>query len=137
MDATDARRRLAEARVGYLATADAGGVPHVVPFAFVLLGDTLYWAVDHKPKRSRDLKRLSNIVANPNVEVVVDAYDDDDWSRLWWVRAAGTASIVTNEAERTRALDALAGKYPQYVARKPDGPVTAIRLTRVTGWSAG
>jgi PPOX class probable F420-dependent enzyme len=82
MDAGEARRRLATARVGRLATADAGAVPHVVPFVFVLEGDTIYWAVDEKPKRTRDLKRVANIKANPNVEIVVDQYEED-WARLW------------------------------------------------------
>jgi PPOX class probable F420-dependent enzyme len=136
LDDAEARRRLASARIGRLATADASGVPHVVPFVFVLLGDTLYWAVDHKPKRSRDLKRLSNIAANPNVEAVVDGYDDEDWSRLWWVRAAGRAEVVTDDAERATALDALAEKYRQYDDQRPEGPVVATHLIRITGWSA-
>src|SRR5439155_3699218 len=88
VDSGQARKRLGEARVARLATADAGGVPHVVPFVFVLDGETIYWAVDEKPKRTRDLKRLANIRANPNVDVVVDHYDED-WRTLWWVRASG------------------------------------------------
>ena len=72
MDAEEARRRFGAARVGRLATVSADGTPHVVPFVFVLDGDTIWWAVDHKSKRSRELKRLDNIRANPRVEAVVD-----------------------------------------------------------------
>ena len=50
----------------------------------------LYSAVDHKPKRSRALQRLENIAANPAVSLLVDDYAED-WSKLWWVRADGTA----------------------------------------------
>lgn len=136
MPEEEALRRLAEARVGRLATADAAGTPHVVPFVFVVKGATLYWAVDGKPKRSPRLKRLANIEANPNVEVVVDRYDED-WSRLWWVRASGVARVLPEGDERELALRLLASKYPQYMAEAPTGPVVAVTLTRVTGWRAG
>ncbi len=135
MEEAEALRRLAKARVARLATADAGGVPHVVPFVFVLLDRKLYWAVDRKPKRSERLKRLANIEANPNVSVLVDHYEED-WTKLWWVRADGTARVVQDEAERARVLEALAEKYQQYRAEPPDGPVVAIEIVRISGWSA-
>jgi PPOX class probable F420-dependent enzyme len=133
MDDGPAWRRLKEARIGRLATADPGGLPHVVPVVFAVSGRTLYWAVDHKPKRSRRLKRLDNIRANPNVEVVVDHYEDD-WDRLWWVRATGTARVVVDGDERRHALEALAHKYEQYRQSAPEGTVVAIDVTRVTSW---
>jgi PPOX class probable F420-dependent enzyme len=136
VDRLEARRRLGEARVGRLATADAGGVPHVVPFVFALQADTLYWAVDEKPKRSLRIKRLANIEANPNVEVVVDRYAER-WDRLWWVRAAGPARIVEDDAEHDRALALLAAKYRQYRKRPPAGPVVAIEVARLTWWEGG
>ncbi len=134
MDQDLAWNRIENARVGRLATADAGGIPHVVPVVFAASGRTLYWAVDHKPKRSRELKRLDNIKANPNVEVVVDHYEDD-WDRLWWVRATGAARVVTDEDERRRALSALAEKYEQYRGSAPEGPVVAIDVARLTSWA--
>jgi PPOX class probable F420-dependent enzyme len=134
MDEPAALARLASARVGRLATADAGGVPHVVPFVFAVDGRTVYWAVDRKPKRSPRLKRLDNIRANPVVEMVVDHYDED-WGSLWWVRARGRARIVEGE-DRSRALSLLAQKYAQYADDPPEGPVVAIDLTRVSGWEA-
>jgi PPOX class probable F420-dependent enzyme len=136
MDRREARRRLGEARVGRLATADAGGVPHVVPFVFAVDGDILYWAVDEKPKRSRRIKRLANIEANPNVEVVVDKYTER-WDRLWWVRAAGPARVVQEPVEEERALALLAAKYRQYRKQPPQGPVVAIEVTRLSWWEGG
>jgi PPOX class probable F420-dependent enzyme len=135
VDEAEALRRLGEARVGRLATADRQGVPHVVPFAFAVDGRTVFWAVDRKPKRSKRLKRLDNIEANPNVELVVDHYDED-WDALWWVRAAGTARIVVDADERDRALALLREKYGQYRTAPPDGPVVAVDLVRVTGWES-
>src|SRR5437016_10406468 len=130
MDRGEARRRLAEARVGCLATADAGGLPHVVPFVFAVDGDTIYWAVDQKPKRTRELKRLANIRANPNVEVVVDHYDED-WANLWWVRASGPARILEDGDEARRALALLAAKYQQDRASPPEGPVVAVEVAHL------
>jgi PPOX class probable F420-dependent enzyme len=102
---------------------------------FAVGGDVVYWAVDHKPKRSTRLKRLANIEANPNVEMVADGYDEE-WSNLWWVRASGPARVVQTDDERARALELLSEKHPQYRARPPEGPVIAIEIVRVTGWSA-
>src|SRR5256886_16273879 len=74
MDATARRRRLEEAPVASLATVGAEGKPHVVPITFAVDADTVYFAVDAKPKRTRDLRRLRNIAANPAGSVL---FDDD------------------------------------------------------------
>src|SRR6266540_4372757 len=52
--------RLTTARVARLATTDPDGRPHLVPIVFALEGDTLYSAVDRKPKRSSKLRRIEN-----------------------------------------------------------------------------
>jgi len=88
-----ARERFAAARVARLATADRDGRPHIVPIVFALDGDRIYSAVDQKPKRTTALRRLANVAANPNVSLLVDDYDDD-WDRLWWVRADGRATVL-------------------------------------------
>jgi len=119
------------ARVARLATIDPRGRPHVVPISFALDGDTLYTAVDEKPKRTRELQRLRNIEANPRVEVLIDHYEDD-WSRLWWVRLRGTARIVDDR----RAMELLAAKYPQYQERPPAGPVIAVSIDERIEWTA-
>ncbi len=135
MDATDLRRHLDEARSAHLATVGPDGKPHVVPVTFAVDGDTVYFAVDAKPKRTTDLKRLRNIAANPSVSVLVDHYEDD-WKRLWWVRADGAARLIADRARAERALDLLARKYPQYRDDRPPGPVVAITIQRMTGWAA-
>ncbi len=139
MELHDAVARVESARVGRVATISPGPRPHVVPFTFALVragaGLRVYWAVDRKPKRSTRLQRLRNIEANPVVEFVVDGYDED-WDRLWWVRVSGSARIVDDGDERATALDALRAKYPRYASEPPDGPVIAIDVERVTGWSS-
>jgi PPOX class probable F420-dependent enzyme len=132
VDAVEARRRFAEARVGHLSTTGAAGAPHVVPFVFAVDGDRIFWAVDHKPKRSVALKRLENIAENPRVAALVDHYDDR-WDRLWWVRADGEARLA-DSPDRELGLGLLAAKYPQYRERPPEGPVVVIEVGRWSGW---
>src|SRR5207249_1558910 len=100
MDATAMRKRIADAMVARLATVGAGGKPHVVPISFAVDGETIYFAVDAKPKRTTDLQRLRNIAANPSVSVLVDHYEDD-WTRLWWVRVDRPAPSNRNPKTRT------------------------------------
>jgi PPOX class probable F420-dependent enzyme len=126
------RRRVTEAAVGHLATVSSDARPHVVPCCFVLDDDTVYSAVDGKPKTTLALQRLANLSANPSATLLVDHYDDD-WSALWWVRLDGEGRVIDGGPERTRALDRLTAKYHQYVAQPPPGPVVAID---VTGWRA-
>ena len=128
------RNRVAGARVARLATVDAGGRPHLVPFCFVLEGDEVLSAVDAKPKSSRRLRRLENVRANPTVSVLVDHYEED-WGKLWWVRLDGRAEVVEPGPRSDRALALLAGKYRQYLADRPSGPVLSIHVERWAGWA--
>lgn len=125
----------AAAPVGRLATVTGTGHPHLVPVCFVIAGDIVYSAVDHKPKATLLLKRLANVESNPAAELLIDHYEED-WSRLWWVRGAGHAAIVSDPAERARAIDLLAAKYPQYRDRRPEGAVLRLVVTHWTEWRA-
>jgi PPOX class probable F420-dependent enzyme len=132
-----ARERFAAARVARLATADAAGRPHLVPMVFVLAGETIYSAVDAKPKRTDRLRRLANAAANPRVALLADHYDDADWTALWWVRADGVARVLAPEDEEAvRAVDRLVARYAQYRIARPAGPVLAVDVERWSGWSA-
>jgi PPOX class probable F420-dependent enzyme len=116
--------------VARLATVRPDGSPRVVPICFALDGDTLYSAVDEKPKRTRHLARLDDIEAEPRVEVVVDHYDDD-WTRLWWVRLRGRARV---EQHNQRALELLTAKYPEYGDWPPQGPFIVVEIEQRTEW---
>jgi len=136
VNTSEAFDRLSNAPVGYLATAGANGRPHLVPFVFALDDRRIVSAVDHKPKRSQDLRRVRNIAANPAVSVLVDHYEED-WHRLWWVRADGRGRIVSDGPEYRDAIAALVAKYPPYLEDPPDGLVIVVDVERVTGWTAG
>jgi PPOX class probable F420-dependent enzyme len=138
--AGDARELLERHRVAHLATADRAGVPHVIPLCYALDGDTLYFVVDAKPKRRAGtaLKRMQNLLANPQVALVVDDYGED-WSTLAYVLVRGRAAVVRDTAEAARALAALRIKYPQYRAMALDGPehpVVRIAPEHVHVWHA-
>ncbi|MEV7124604.1 TIGR03668 family PPOX class F420-dependent oxidoreductase [Streptomyces sp. NPDC093260] len=146
MDAEQARRRFTAARVARLATVGPAGRPRLVPVVFAAYGagdsHGLVTAVDHKPKSTTRLARLADIEATPAVCLLVDSYDED-WDRLWWARADGTARIVPPDApdpavraRHAAALARLRDKYPQYRAAPPGGPVVEIAVHRWSGWRA-
>ena len=128
MEPAEARRLFAAARVARLATVG----PHIVPITFAIEDDTVFTAVDHKPKRTTALKRLANIERDPHVSLLADAYSED-WSALWGARADGTA--VVHEEGHPHAVDLLRRRYSQYAERPPSGPVIEVSVQRWSGWS--
>jgi PPOX class probable F420-dependent enzyme len=138
VDVADAqsRHRFSKARVARLATVRPDGGPHLVPVVFALVRDVIWTAVDAKPKSPRRLQRLRNIEAEPRVSLLVDHFDGD-WSKLWWVRVDGTASIVpVDGAEGRAAVAALTVKYPQYESDPPPGPLIRIEPNVWRTWHA-
>ncbi len=133
LTAAQARERFAAARVARLATADAGGRPHLVPVVFVVQDDRVYSAVDAKPKRTTALRRLANVRENPAVALLADHYEDD-WDALWWARAEGTGRVLeAEEGEARRAVTLLRERYPQ---QRAVGAVLAVDVQRWSGWVA-
>ena len=117
-----------------LGTADRQGRPHLVVVTFAVDGETIYTAVDQKPKASIDLKRLRNVSQNPMVTMLADQYTDD-WDKLWWVRADGRAAILTDPRQMAAPLRLLADRYWQYRQAPPTGPVLAVTVERWSGWT--
>ncbi|MBJ7339341.1 TIGR03668 family PPOX class F420-dependent oxidoreductase [Mycolicibacterium sp.] len=125
--------------VAILATVGADGAPHVVPvvFAVRVLDEeaTVYTAVDAKRKSTHELRRLSNIAANPRVSLLVEHYDAD-WTQLWWVRADGLATVHEGGEQMAIGYAALRHEYPQYERVALDGPVISVAVTRWSSWHA-
>ena len=104
---------LVRRRVARLATAEAGGRPHAVPVCFAYRAGAVYIALDEKPKDvpPERLKRVRNILENPEVTLVADRYAED-WSRLAFVMVRGRAGLLEPGAEEhTAAVRLLRGKY--------------------------
>ena len=133
----DQQRRFLDAhRVARLATADAAGRPHVVPICYALTGDTVYFTIDEKPKRTSgaSLKRLANLRQNPFAALVIDRYDED-WSRLGWVMVQGRAEVLASGPEHDLAQTSLRARYPQLTTMRIEKlPVVAIRVDHAVSW---
>ena len=135
------RTFLALARRGVLATIDPARRPRLVPICFVLdpREALLITPLDDKPKAGDDpldLARVRDIRARPDVAVLVDRWNED-WTRLAWLRLAGTARIVDPGGAPDGAIEALRAKYPQYATHRLEArPLIAISITRATSWGA-
>jgi len=125
---------LRTSRVARLATSGGDGAIRLVPICFAVVDAQLVSAVDHKPKRTGQLRRLDDITATGSATVLVDHYDDD-WTQLWWVRIRGRAEVLTDGTPVSAdALAALVAKYPQYSDQRPRGPVYRVALDEVKWW---
>jgi PPOX class probable F420-dependent enzyme len=132
-----ARALFAAARVARLATVDPVTGSHLVPIVFAVEDDVIYSAVDAKPKRTTELRRLRNVRADPRVSVLADDYDDRDWARLWWARAEGLGRVIAaDDPAARRGVDLLAARYAQYREVPLRGEVLRIDVGRWSGWSA-
>jgi len=122
---------LALLRLAHVATADARGVPHVVPVCLVVDGDRLYFASAKTGRKIRDLR------ANPQVAVSADDYTEA-WSGLRGLVVQGTARIHARDGTFRRIRRRLYAKYPQYPtdAALGDGDSVVVEITprRVFAW---
>ena len=125
-------------RLAHLATASEHGQPHVVPICFTVVGQTVYSAIDEKPKRGEPyrLRRVQNVLSNPQATLVADVYDDADWSRLGFVLLSGRARMIEPGGdEHARAVASLRERYAQYASMALDErPVLALDVERITTW---
>jgi PPOX class probable F420-dependent enzyme len=130
---------LVRQRVARLATADAAGNPHAVPVCFAFAQSSIYIALDEKPKKvpASDLKRVRNILENPEVALTADRYAED-WSLLAFVMVRGRAELLEPDTgEHDAAVRLLRGKYHQYeTMRIEENPVIAIRPEKAVSWGA-
>ena len=142
------RRLLNSARTAVLATIDPAGRPRLVPICYVALdeagvgGAVLYSPLDAKPKRVADphrLARVRDIVARPEVSLLVDRWDED-WTRLGWIRLRGFAKLIepddgADETERGVVIAALRAKYPQYADHDLETRLLIrIAITDASSW---
>ena len=131
-------RFLTDARVGRLATADSSGRPHAIPVCFVYDGESVYIALDQKPKSVglTRLRRVRNILENPQAALVVDHWDED-WEALRYVLVSCSAELLDGDGEEeARAVSMLREKYRQYRDMDLDGnPVIKLTPQRYTAWS--
>ena len=126
-----------EQRSARLATSDTTGLPHVVPVCYAFDGARFYISLDEKPKRVEvmKLRRVRNILARPDVALLIDRYDDD-WSRLGYVLAQARATLLAPAAPGHAAgVAALRARYPQYrTMALEERPLIALEPQRYSVW---
>jgi len=132
---SDARARLERADHGVLSTLHAERGIDSVPVCFVLDGDLIAIPIDTiKRKRSTRLGRLRNLETDPRATLLVEHWDFDDWSKLWWVRA----SLLLTDVDRqtlSELTQRLAAKHPQYAEGGIES-VIPLRIVDLVEWSA-
>ena len=144
MGGFDPKASFTQSPIARLATITPDGLPHLVPVVFAVSDssdspanpfNTVYTAIDAKPKTTQRLRRLANIESNPQVSLLVDHYAAD-WTQLWWVRVDGVAAIHREGAVLHAGYRLLRAKYPQYQSLPLDGPVIAVTVGRWSSWHA-
>ncbi len=108
-----------------------------IPVAFAVDPDGLVGVpVDLvKPKASTRLQRERNLEADPRATLLVEHWDGDDWSKLWWVRAELRWAGDVDHARAATLSRLLAERYPQYRG-EPFERILLLRIVGVRGWSA-
>ena len=135
---------LVAARRAILATIDAAGRPRPVPICFIVAAADpahvrLLTPLDDKPKAvadKRDLARVRDIGARPDVSVLIERWDEE-WSRLGWLRLDGQATLIEPGDVPPGTVERLRSKYAQYATHALESsPMIAIEIERATSWGA-
>ena len=136
----EALARLTTHDHGVLATVHATRGADAVPCVYAVVDRFLGVPVDRvKPKASLRLQREANLDGDPRATLLVDHWDRDDWSQLWWVRAE-LVRLADGDPDVAAAVsglaEALAARYHQY-RDLPFERVLVFRLGALVGWSGG
>lgn len=137
MTAEEARARLQAQVHGVLCTLHPERGPDPQPVVYAMSDDGhLGVPIDRvKPKRSSRLQREDNLAADPRGSLLVEHWETDDWSRLWWVRARLEHVPHPSTAVTEDLAERLSRTVPQY-ADRPFHRVLVCRVVSVTGWAA-
>lgn len=131
-----ARHRLATHIHGVLCTTHPERGPDPQPVVYAVHDDG--WVgvpIDRvKPKTSNRLRREANLAMDERATLLVEHWETEDWSRLWWVKA----SLRYVPSPPAAVVDDLAGRLARTVPQYADRPfhrVLVCRIVDVTGWS--
>jgi hypothetical protein len=133
----EAMARLAAADHGILCTLHPERGVDAVPCVFTVDGERFVGVpVDRvKPKSSDRLQREHNLEFDSRATLLVERWDREDWSRLWWVRASMEWVRDAMPERQDGLATLLAQRYVQYRDR-PFDRVIVLQILEVTGWSA-
>lgn len=137
LTAEDARLRLAESVHGVLCTLHPDRGPDPIPVVYAVTHDGYVGVpVDSvKSKSTSRLRREDNLAGDPRAALLVEHWDGNDWSRLWWVRAHLEFVTDPSHAVVEDLTGRLSRAVPQYLD-KPFHRVLVCRVVALTGWAA-
>ncbi len=89
-----------------------------------------------------DTPKLEHIDVNPQVSLVFDDYDRNNWSNIKGIRVQGEAEVLWNGEEYRYAHSQLKEKYPEYQTaeggwKEGDVPIIKITPTGFGKWLSG
>jgi hypothetical protein len=132
----EARRRLTALSHGVLCTLHPTRGVDAVPVMYAVDDELVGVPVDTvKPKDSTRLQRERNLEDDPRATLLVEHWDTEDWSALWWVRA----ELRLVEQPEAARLDALADRLASSVAQcrqRPFDHLLVLQIVALNGWSA-
>ncbi|MCW4024740.1 MAG: pyridoxamine 5'-phosphate oxidase family protein [Candidatus Bathyarchaeota archaeon] len=122
--------------VGRLATATEDCEPIVRPVWPVF--DGIYFYIAFEP----DSPTLEQLEVNPQVSLVIDDYDRDNWSTAKGICVQGEAEIIWSGKEYQYAHSLLKEKYPAYQTesgswKEGEVPIIKITTTSYERWQEG
>jgi len=136
LEPEEARARLAAEIHGVLCTLHPTRGPDPQPVVFAVSADFVGVPIDRvKPKKSSRLQREDNLEFDPRSSLLVEHWEVEDWTRLWWVRADLEHVVSPSQAVVDDLGERLARSVPQY-ADKPFHRILVCRIVRLTGWAA-
>jgi len=136
LDEDEARARLAAHDHAILCTMHPVRGVDAVPVVYAIDGEGYVGVpIDQvKPKASARLQRERNLEADPRATLLIEHWEPDDWSRLWWVRAELHWQPEAPPERVATLATRLADRYAQYRDR-PFHRVLVLRVVGVTGWA--
>lgn len=87
-----------------------------------------------KPKAAGRLQRERNLDTDPRAVLLVDRWDPDDWSQLWWVRVELRYDATLGPDQWGGLAAQLSARYSQY-GDQPFARLLVLRIVGLTGWA--
>lgn len=133
---SEAMARLIAHDHGVLATVHSERGVDAIPIVYAVTGDFVGVPIDRvKPKSSQRLQREVNLESDPRATLLVEHWDRDDWSKLWWVRAHLHYEGAEPSEQSARLNAQLAAAFTQY-HDQPFTDTLVLRIDAVSGWAA-
>lgn len=131
-----ARARLVAEVHGVLCTLHPERGPDPMPVVYAVSGEFVGVPIDSvKPKASTRLQREDNLESDPRASLLIEHWDAEYWSKLWWVRAQLRHVPHPPQSLLDDLADRLSTTVPQY-ADKPFHRILVCRIVAVSGWAA-